>query len=301
MGKASRRKRERRLGASPSEGVVEDDTLSYLRGHRATYARTWSRGDARAFEADGHYSWMARFVGGFSRVFEVGVGDGRATLELLNQGHVVVGIDENPECLALAEARIRTAGKPVSVVHRQTAVSYGGGHALAFTPASLEWPEQGALLVDADLLNDPSLWDWATGSTADAVICWLMGTHNARERNDYVAWLRVGSSTEYRLRVENKAFEFADRLLRPGGVLHLVRRGEGDESSLVRDDIIRAAREQAATTALVVEAALAQRPYSQAADGVGCVITPPLGRKGPSQLLAPALFSLRAFKPDGRT
>jgi hypothetical protein len=82
-----------------SKGVVgvasPGRELGFLRDARESYAEQWSR-DAAAFAAQGLYAWMTGHLAGFSLILEIGCGDGTSTLELVNQGHKVIAVDENP-------------------------------------------------------------------------------------------------------------------------------------------------------------------------------------------------------------
>jgi len=86
----------------------------------------------------------------------------------------------------------------------------------------------------------------------DVVVCWLVGTHRGRELSAINAGYRFRSSQEYRLRVQNKVYELADEILRSGGVLQVVDRGEYPETEAHREDWHKAHRDQASVTSLDV-------------------------------------------------
>ena len=86
---------------------------------RQAYAQQWSTGNAAQLEHGGHYAWMAGFLDDYHKVLEIGTGDGRGTLALLKQGHIVVGVDENPRCLKLAADRLKEGGYSVAYEARE--------------------------------------------------------------------------------------------------------------------------------------------------------------------------------------
>ena len=61
------------------------DPLDILDDRRAAYAARWSSQNAAAFEAGGHYAWMADHapITEYPHLLEIGMGDCRATDLLL--------------------------------------------------------------------------------------------------------------------------------------------------------------------------------------------------------------------------
>ena len=55
---------------------------------------------------------------------------------------------------------------------------------------------------------------------------------------------------EYRLRTQNKTYEIADCILKPGGVLHVVDRGVVPETDEIKSIIIDRHKDQASVTSL---------------------------------------------------
>ncbi|WNG45896.1 class I SAM-dependent methyltransferase [Archangium minus] len=261
MGKQSRKKK---LERERKQAIEAAKTLPGLTHERELYAKSWSQHDAAKFAQDAHYAWMASFTAGYDRILEIGTGDGRGTIELLRAGHSVVSIDENPACLHIAQRKIEAAGFAVAVEQRETLQQGNDGYAITYKPPTSNMPVSGALLLEGDLLNDPSLLAWLKGLPRfDAVVCWLMGSHRARPFNTALEPLPAGA---YRLRVQNQVYRLADTVLRTGGILHIVDRAEISSSEkmaeLLRLDTQKAHEEQAsAFSSLRVDPRIEARPY----------------------------------------
>src|SRR5258706_461414 len=73
-------------------------------------------------------------------------------------------------------------------------------------------------LVEGDLLDDPGLMPLLAGPF-DAMVAWLLDTHDARGAHKKMLELRVASPDEYKMRAQGTAYEYAAKLLRPGGTL----------------------------------------------------------------------------------
>lgn len=273
MGEAARRKRlERAFEAAK--------TPAGMAAEREEYARTWSESDAAAFAAGGHYAWMASHVTGKHRVLEIGTGDGRGTIELLRAGHVVVSVDENPACLRRAQKSISDAGFAVTTELRGTVHPGKDGYTVAYQPVNSLAPVAGALLVEGDTLNDPVLLSWLKSLPPfDAVTCWLMGSHRARQLN---LALPRESANLYRLRVQNRLYEFADTILQSGGILNIVDRGTIGTTpaaiALLTADAIQSHEDQASSTSLRIDARVDMRRYNAPAGGLKMQVT--LGTSG---------------------
>jgi SAM-dependent methyltransferase len=263
MGEAARRKRLK-------QAIEAAKTPDGLAVERETYARNWSEGDAAKFATDGHYAWMASHLSSKDRVLEIGTGDGRGTIELLRAGHVVVSVDENPACLGRATKNISDAGFSVKTELRGTPRQGEGGYVVKYEPIAFPAPTAGALLIEGDTLNDPDLLSWLKSLPPfDAVTCWLMGSHRARQLN---LALRMESADLYRLRVQNNLYVFADTILQSGGVLNIVDRGAIGTTpatiSLLTADTVQSHGDQASPTSLQIDEQVETRPYAAPSGGL---------------------------------
>lgn len=129
------------------------------------------------------------------------------------------------------------------------------------TPIGLSLPLPVAL-IEADVCNDPHVEEvlLAEGEF-DAVTVWLSGVHMKRQEHQTVARANIQSDYQHRLFVQNHVYELADKVLRQGGVLQVVDRGEAPTTQMLRDDLTRSHGEQAAPTSLQVQA-IAHAPWS---------------------------------------
>ena len=221
---------------------------------RARYAADWSTNNAAAFEVGGHYDWMAEQLAGFPTVLDIGTGDGRPTLALLRRGHAVVSVDENPACVMLASDRLHAAGFSAPIVEREIGRATDGRYyhvGYADVGRAVMPSAGGAVLVEGDVLHDQGLREaLRTLPPFDAVTCWLIGVHQAVHLNAAVNSMATDQST-YRLRVQNRAYELADEVLRPGGMLHIVDRTYRNDDE-ARTTTFESHQEQAEPTRLEV-------------------------------------------------
>ena len=73
------------------------------------YANQWDI-SAQFFYEKGYYSWMAQRINKFQTVVEVGCGTGYSTLALVENGHKVIAIDKNRDCIAKAKQLLLNRG-----------------------------------------------------------------------------------------------------------------------------------------------------------------------------------------------
>jgi hypothetical protein len=233
--------------SSEDPALIKDDTLGIaghtpsqppiimkLRSGRSQYATEWGNGNARQFAIDGHYEWMTSFLNAHARILEIGTGNGSGTTALLSSGHIVVGIDENPECLKIAKQNIETAGFDVTYEQREVIQSEQTGYKIAYATPKSSMPKSGTLLLEGDILNDPALLEWIKkNGPFDAIACWLIGAYYERTFNVAITGLGIASPGEYRFEIHNHICRIADQVLVNGGVLHIVDRSELPESQSV--------------------------------------------------------------------
>jgi SAM-dependent methyltransferase len=247
---AKRKADKKRRREEVSFGVLE---LLELR--RQEYADAWKL-TAAALEAEGHYAWMADLLGGTAgapahgkRLLDIGTGSGEGLRILLDRGWRVVSVDENVACLRAAHARcggtVLYRGSPREAAEGAYTVTYAGG-----VPTG----DAAAVLVEADAIADDELTAALLASGPfDAVTCWMLDTHAARLRDVRVRAIGMRTADEYRIGVQRLVYRLADKVLRGGGVLHVVdrtpQRGHGPASAL---------SEAAAQGVLRVRAAMAQ-------------------------------------------
>jgi len=264
------------------------------------YARNWV-GAAQHHYDDGIYHWLAEAIAGYSpkRVLDVGCGSGHglvALREVLGPDIRIVALDENRACLRNARDTLRKHGVDATVVHRMTVSCGPAGYDHVADPLTID-PDAPCTLVEADVCNDAHLTEALQASGPfDAVTVWLSGVHMMRQFNVNVQARGVDTDGAHRLYVQNATYELADAVLRPGGVLQVADRGQAPDTSLLRDDKLRAHSHQASVTSLRVQG-LTHRPY----DGPDHRRTPMVFTPGRAGLLpvafTPAIISVLSEKP----
>ena len=84
----------------------------------------------------------------------------------------------------------------------------------------------------------------------DAVTIWLSGTYRMRETCKALDVFRIIKPSEYRYYLLKKTYEIADRILKPGGVLHVVDRGLVPDTDKMKNITIDNYKERAPVTSL---------------------------------------------------
>lgn len=217
---------------------------------------------------------MACQLKGYSpkRIFDIGCGDGRGILALEKEyGGVdwqVFSIEENSECLHNARQLLRQNGIKASVIRRcDVIVQAPNTHAITTQSGRLT-AAPGANLFEGDILADEEVEGFLCAQPKfDAITVWLMGTHPLRFECYNIHELNIQNTGDYRLRVQNKAYELANRILRTGGVLHIIDRGEIPTTENLRNDCLNSHRDQAAAmhTSLEVLDTLEFKEYTETA------------------------------------
>lgn len=222
------------------------------------YLDKWSA-NSTAFESQGCYAWMASIAlrDNPEKALDVGCGDGRGLLAVLekntNPNLKIVGIDENTSCINASAARLREKGYTVEVLERATTRVAGDSHRFTFNPIKTTLTSQ-VTLFQSDLLSDEMLEPFlSVVGSFDLITVWLIGTHFQRSSCQNIRHLNISTSGNYRLSVQNKTYELADRILKKGGILQVVDRGEVPDSEFLKNDSLNSHKEQASVTRLVVE------------------------------------------------
>lgn len=211
--------------------VVEAPPEARLDVARRAYARSWAV-NAACYDAQGLYARLARQLGSHRpgpRLVDLGCGrgDGMAALQQ-ELGCEIIGVDENPACLAAAAARLGVAAPADRL---QPTAFARDGYELAYV-ADEVGALNGAALIQSDLLRPDAAMAAALGPV-DVVTLWFPGTHKAREHERLVRAMHLTSDELYAVAVELAAMEFAARQLRPGGMLQIVDRGAHPDLSTI--------------------------------------------------------------------
>ncbi len=213
----------------------------------------------------GFYEWMADFLDGYERVLEIGSGAGYAAKALIETGHSIVSIDENPECLRLARKNLHKDSIASVLIERGKSIFDKGRYNIEYDEIAVNIHNDKVVLIEGDIVEDPHLAQWLrSGEQFDAIICWLIGTHFFRDSSETLKrhGLKVREKPlAYRRFVQGKVYELADALLRPGGILQIVDKVNSDKDS---DIIFENHQSRAADSFLKIE----EIHYKYAADMV---------------------------------
>ena len=115
------------------------------------YADKW-QSSSKFFFDNGYYSQMAEIVKPYKTVLELGCGVGYSTLSLVNDGHKVISIEKNHECILMAKDLIRV-----------------NGH------------ESEVNILEGDIVDESFRSSIVSDAQADVVICWNPGTQLDKE------------------------------------------------------------------------------------------------------------------------
>jgi len=235
---------------SPSERAGVEPALQSLESSRQEYVQSWAV-NAQNHASQDHYSWMAERVTGHRRTLEIGCGTGQSTLALLASGHKVICVEENPCCIRSTSEALEIQGYKVKVLFRATALAVTAiAYRLQYREIS-DAQEADCLIIEGDALYDPGLMKWLMAQPKfDSVVCWLLGTHNARGGNVSIDKSLVKTPKDHRLLVQNLVYELADDVLRPGGILNVIDRGAVPGSHEIQRDVIDGHLDQASVTSL---------------------------------------------------
>lgn len=269
---------------------------------KAAYADHWIQ-NAGSFSKQGCYEWMAEQLDNIQpkRIFDIGCGTGQGLLALHRRFDCeIVAIDENLQCLRQAHRLFRNDGIKVGLRFRfKYCQKANGTHSIRIDGAEINIPDR-IKLIQADLLlNDTSFETYLRSKAPfDAITIWLIGAYQCRLTCADLFPFQITSPLEYRLHVQNRTYALASKILRPGGVLQVVDRGEALESEELREDELKSHREQAALGDLNVHE-LRSRPYVERATskGVGMVMSPGTSGRIPDQIQT-TMHSILSVKPS---
>lgn len=226
-----------------------------LKEEHQIYINKW-KNNAETFDAQKCYSWMAQKISTNQKklILDIGCGDGTGLQALLSENDKlkIIAIDENIDCLKETQRKFSSQGFGTELIERCDLIYDNKYHGYNFKSID-KLPEQQITLIHSDLLSDPYIEPYLNSiGKFDAITIWLIGTHTERRHCMNIFPLNITSDAQYRLSVQNKAYELADEILIAGGILQIVDRGQAPNTELLKDDIINAHKDQASVTTLEV-------------------------------------------------
>lgn len=217
---------------------------------RDSYASEWCK-SSNNYENLGYYDWCLNSIRGHKRILEIGCGSGLSTLKLINEGHVVVAIDENPFMLDRAEELLSANGIRYKRIKRENFVATDTGYRIDYELIDTNCKENENLLIESNLQFDPNLQSWlVANSPFNAVICWFMGVQGAITANDdvrIVYRMKEYKPSQYRQCVQLSICLFAPQILVEGGIINFIDRSKLFENKAERLNFLTWYKELLAT------------------------------------------------------
>lgn len=198
----------------------------------SSYVSRWQI-DTSSFDKQSCYTWMSKKLckSKPKLLLDVGCGDGTSLLRLYetigDDQLKIISLEENPECIRAASKKLDDAGVSVEVVERAS-IDFGAddSHTYTYYPIP-SFSEASVTLIQSDVLGDPFLEDFLLmQGKFDAVTAWLIGTHPENQKNTSVLHLGAKDSATYRLWVQNRMYDLADKILKTTGIIQVVDRVE---------------------------------------------------------------------------
>lgn len=240
---------------------IDSNTISKL---RSDYINEWNI-TAKHYYEKGYYKWMSEQISSYKNILEVGCGNGCSTKQLLDDGHFVISVDENPKCLDETEKYLVTSGYTVKRIDREKILTpEHSSYQIEYSDIQEIQDDFDVILINGDISHDPKLYKFLHSYNIDAIICWLIGSHGTRILNKSV--IESGcthNAAHYRILTQNRVYEVADEILKKDGILHIIDRGaELDDQQL--NATIQCHNEQASVTKLLVQQdSIKSLPYEE--------------------------------------
>ncbi len=237
------------------------------------------------------------------RILDIGCGDGSgllAILSILNSEEItILSLEENLECINITAQNLRSKGLKVSIINRMHVIPKTNNKYLLGVESGKLFETSSINLIESDiLLSDDDLLSFLMSIQCfDAITIWLIGTHHLRNECENLFNLKIKSSFDYRLRVQNQVYVLADKLLRSGGVLQIIDRGEVPDTKLLREGILNAHKEQASVTDFEVSS-LDYMIYDEPNVSQKITMQPSIGSSGRNpDLSRTAMICIESIKP----
>jgi SAM-dependent methyltransferase len=229
------------------------------------YVDYWGE-NAKRLNQQGVYRWMADQLAHAkpANMLDIGCGTGAGVAALRTAfGCRVLSIEHNEACINVAFENLRRLnGRTTKRFRFDYAMQPNGSHVVGIDQSAVASTSDPVCLVQGDLLlldQDRPLHALVhRNAPYDAITVWLIGTYMFRSSCATLASLQMTTPADYRVEVQNRAYELASGVLRPGGVLHIVDRAAVDPT--VPAAVLELHRDMAEGTGLNVSA-VATRNY----------------------------------------
>jgi len=246
-----------------------DKRLNY---DKNKYINEWKK-DSDYFLEQGYYNWMANCL--FEKinpeiVLDIGCGNGNGIIELLKNENIkkIISIEENEFCIDLASKKIETEGICVKKIIRNNPTFIKGEVYVNQYSEIKEFELSKVNIIQGDILYDEIIKQYIKNKKFDAVICWLLGTHESTQSNLEYINAGVKDNKDLRLSVQNCIYELSDIILKENGFLQIVDRGEIPYNEEIREQYLSCHKEQASVTSLKIIEDLKFLEYNPIDNGI---------------------------------
>lgn len=200
------------------------DHLKTLQYEQKKYVKQW-KNNSQYYYDNGYYEWMRSHILECNLILEIGCGSGLSTLTLLNNGHRVIVIDENIECLKETRKLLESNNYETQIIERQGIIQADKyGYKFDYLKIKNSFEKKKVLLIQGDVLDDIHLVEWLNNIKIDCVLGWLIGTHGARNFNKKINERNLVTATNYRFCVEKNICEICRKILKSGSYIHFIDR-----------------------------------------------------------------------------
>jgi len=247
------------------------------------YIESWAT-NADSLNQQGCYAWLAGLLAEYSpkRMFDIGCGSGEGLLALATRfpDATILSVEENGACIEKSQKLLESHGVEVkSCLRLDRKIRQGDFHKIE--PSTDRLPESlggRVCIVESDLFSENEAFlQWLSEiGPFDVVTVWFVGTHMMRRYCTEIRGRNISSSGQYRLFVQNRVYEIADKILRGGGCLQTADRTEFPKNEELKEDYLESHRDQASVTDLVVKRAEYRkyREITGATNSIPMVTTP---------------------------
>lgn len=224
----------------------------FLKSEQKKYITQW-KNNSQYYYDEGYYEWMNSHISKRKLILEIGCGNGLSTLTLLENGHQVIAIDENIECLKTTKTLLEKNNYKAKIIKREGNFKEDkSGYEYNYLKIKNQIEANQVLLIQGDILDDSNLEMWLDKANVDCVVCWLIGTHGARIFNKKIAKRNLQTPTDYRMTVEEKVCNMCNRILKSEGNLHLVDRVGTPKTEEDRNFYLQEYNKKISTTSLSI-------------------------------------------------